>query len=190
MSNPLDLDPKSTALVLIDLQNGITSRDLAPHPASQVVQNGVRLAQATHAAGGTVVFVHVDLADLPNPPVDKPRPRPSTPPPASASELVPEISALPADLIVLKHHRSAFYNTPLEAELRKRGITTIILAGIATSVGVESTARAAYDSRFALVLVEDACTDPDPENHRFAMEKAFPGISRVRTTEQVLAAFA
>lgn len=176
--------------ISLDLQKGILSRNPAPHSAQQVIANGVLLANALRAAGGTVVFVHVDLADIPNPPADKPRPQPTTPPPASASELVPELNVQPGDLVILKRQRGAFYNTPLEAELRKRGITTILLGGIATSIGVESTARAAYDSRFSLIFVEDACADVDPECHRFSMEKTFPSIGRVRSTEQVLAALA
>lgn len=190
MTLSLQLDLEFTALVLIDLQKGILSRNPVPHSAQQIVANGVRLANALRAAGGTVVFVHVDLADIPNPPADKPRPQPTTPPPASASELVPELNVQPADLVILKRQRGAFYNTSLESDLRQRGVNTIIMGGVATSIGVESTARAAYDCRFSLIFVEDACADVDPECHRFSMEKTFPSIGRVRSTEQVLAALA
>lgn len=190
MSTPLELDPKTTALVLIDLEHGIVSRDLAPHPASQVIHNGVRLANAVRSAGGTVVFVHVNLADVPNPPADNPRPQPGTPPPASASQLVPELGVQPTDLVILKHQWGAFYNTPLEDELRSRGIQTIVLGGIATNFGVESTARAAFDRRFSLVFVEDATSSMRADLHQFSMEKLFPVMGRVRSTEEVLAAFA
>ena len=145
----LTLDPATTALVLIDLQKGIVTRDTAPHTAAQVVENGVRLADAFRAAGALVVLVHVafsaDRRDLLDPPRDE-VPPPSTPPPDWA-EIVPELGPRAGDVVITKHQWGAFYGTELDLQLRRRGVTGIVLGGIATSIGVESTARAAQTPR-------------------------------------------
>ena len=104
----LSLDPKTTALVLIDLQRGIVGRELAPHSSSIVVRNSVLLADALRSKGGPVIFIWVLMLALP---VDAPSPRGSTSPPPEASELVPETNAQPGDLVVAKRQWGAFYET-------------------------------------------------------------------------------
>ncbi len=185
----LELDPHKTALVVIDLQNAIVSRPhLAPYSGPEVVERARKLAEAVRAKGGTVAYVHVLLSDTVQLPVDSPMPRPSEPPPASASEFVPEAGIQPGDLIITKRQWGAFYGTHLEQALDRKGIEIIIMAGIATNMGVESTARAAYDAGYALVFAEDAMTTMSAEWHEFPIKNLFPRMGRVRNTEEIIAA--
>jgi nicotinamidase-related amidase len=184
----LELEISKTALVLIDLEHGIVERDLAPHKAASVVERSRRLADAVRAAGGTVVFVHVLLNETLRLPADSPMPRPAQPPPMSASEIVPEAGMQAGDLVVAKRQWGAFYGTPLEQMLDRRGIETIILAGIATNMGVESTARAAFDAGYALVFAEDAMSSLSEEWHSFPVKQLFPAMGKVRSTAEILAA--
>ncbi|MBE7211651.1 MAG: isochorismatase family protein [Gluconacetobacter diazotrophicus] len=188
----LQLDPAATALVLIDLQRAIVARPLAPHPTSEVVARAAGLAAAFRARGATVAYVHVDLADMLHLPVDQPTMDPNAPkPPPEASELVPESGYQPgSDLLFTKRQWGAFYDTGLDQQLRRRGVDTIVLAGIATSFGVESTARAAFDLGYKVVFVEDAMTGPSAEAHRLAVEHVFPRMGRVRGSSEVLAVLA
>jgi nicotinamidase-related amidase len=184
----LELKAKETALVLIDLEHGIVGRQLAPHNASDVVARCARLAEALRAAGGVVVYVHVLLSEVLRLPADKPREQPSTPPPASASELVPEAGFREGDVLITKRQWGAFYGTNLEQQLLRHGIRTIILGGIATNMGVESTARAAHDRGYALVFAEDAMSTMSAEWHKFSVENIFPIMGRVRSSEEIVAA--
>jgi nicotinamidase-related amidase len=187
----LSFDPQSTALVLIDLQNGIMGRTLAPYSSHDVVAHGAQLASALRAKGGTVVYVRVDMTDMLYLPVDAPSRDPNAPPPpATASQLVPESGFQAGDLVITKRHWGAFYGTELDQQLRRRRIRTIILGGVATNFGVESTARAAHDRGYELIFVEDAMSSIKAEVHTFAVQNIFPRMGRVRTTEQVLKALA
>ncbi len=187
--NTLDLnDPKSTALILIDLQQGIVARQLAPHSAADVIKNSVRIADALRARGGAIVFVHVLISDILHLPADSDAsPRPENLPP-NASELVPELNIQPTDVIIAKRQWGAFYGTNLEQQLRRRHIRTIILGGIATNIGVESTARAAHDQGYELIFAEDAMSTMSAEFHAFPIQNIFPRMGRVRSTSQILAA--
>jgi nicotinamidase-related amidase len=188
--NSLHLDPKKTALVLIDLQNGIVARTTAPYSSGEVVQEGSRLAQAFRAKGATVVYVRVDMGNFLALPVDEPPRAPAAPaPPAMASELAPDAGFEPGDLLITKRHWGAFAGTELEQALRQRGVGTVVLGGISTNIGVESTARQGAGLGFAFVIVEDACaTSMGEEAHRFAFEKIFPRLARVRKSADVIAA--
>jgi nicotinamidase-related amidase len=191
MTQALSLNPRTTALVMIDLQHGIVSRPVAPHSGAQVVAKAKPLADALRAKGGTIVWVHVLLNELLALPADAPGRTADTPPaPAEASELVPEIGAQPGDVIVAKRQWGAFYGTNLEQQLRRRGIDTIVIGGIATNFGVESTARAAFDFGFKLVFVEDATSGLNEEMHHFTFEKLFRHMGHVRSTQETIAAFA
>lgn len=184
---PLRLEPASTALVLIDLQQGVVAMETAPYPAVDVVNKGNALARAFRAKGATVVYVRVDLGRFLSLPVDAPSRPPGAPaPPASASELAPAAGFQDGDLLVTKRHWGAFAGTDLERLLRARGIDTIVLGGIATNFGVESTARQGTGLGFAFVVVEDACTSRDAAAHRFAFEHIFPRLARVRRTADVI----
>ena len=186
----LQLDPNKTALVLIDLQNAIVGMNPVPHTAAQVVENSKKLADAFRVHGAPVVYVRVDLNDFVNLPVDQPHNRGDKPLPAAASEIAPSAGFQPGDILITKRHWGAFAGTDLEQQLKSRGIDTVVLTGISTNVGVESTARQGTGLGFAFVVVEDACSAQSAEHHRFAFENIFPRLTRVRTTDEVLAALA
>jgi nicotinamidase-related amidase len=186
----LQLAPQKTALVLIDLQNAVVGINPAPHSSAQVVENSRKLADAFRDQGAPVVYVRVDLNDFMNLTVDQPHNRGDKPLPAAASEITPSAGFQPGDILVTKRHWGAFAGTDLEQQLKSRGIDTVVLTGISTNVGVESTARQGTGLGFAFVLVEDACSAQNAEHHRFAFENVFPRLARVRTTDEVLAALA
>jgi nicotinamidase-related amidase len=183
-------DPRTTALVLIDLQQGIVAADTKPRPARDVVANAVRLARRFREARALVVLVHVDPgpggALFPRPLADVPRPPFSGAP--DFTTLVPDVGPEPGDVVVTKHQPNAFYGTDLEVHLRRRGIRTIVLGGISTNVGVEATARAAHERGYEQVFVEDAMAARGDDLHAFPVTRTFPTLGRVRSTDQVLAA--
>lgn len=181
----LELNAKETALVLIDLQRGIVARELKPHTAAEVVARSAKLAETVRTAGGIVVYVHVQINETLQLPADRTRPRPDGPIPPEASELVPEAGFREGDALVTKRQWGAFYATNLDQVLRRRGIKAIILGGIATNMGVESTARAAYDHGYALVFAEDAMSTMSAEMHRFPVENIFPMMGRVRSVAEI-----
>ena len=185
----LNLVPATTALVVIDLQKGIVSRALEPHTSAEVVTRSVQMAKALRAQGGLVVWVRVAIGEILSLPVDAPMRDPNAPPPpAEASELIAELERQPEDVVITKRQWGAFYGTELEQMLRRHGVKTILMAGIATNMGVESTARAAFDQGYELVFVEDAMATMKAEMHRFSTETIFPRMGRVRSTETVLEA--
>lgn len=190
-ASPLTLDPQRTAIILIDLQKGITALSGAPLPAAAVVSNAVRLLAAGRRAGAQPVLVHVggspDGADRLRPNADQPM-RMAAPPSSDWSDLIPELERQPADVVIFKRQWGAFYGTDLDLQLRRRGLTTIVLGGIATEVGVESTARDAFERGYDLVFAADAMTGRNASSHANSIEHIFPRIGRVRTTEAILAA--
>jgi nicotinamidase-related amidase len=188
--NPPQLDLRSTALVLIDLQKGIVGRkELAPRPGSEVVANAVKLVARFRHAKAPVILVHVtfsaDFGDAVKVETDKSMTRGAMPP--DWAEFVPELQVAPTDLLITKRNWGAFYGTELDLQLRRRGIRTIVLGGIATNMGVESTARAAHEHGYAQVFVEDAMASISAEAHTFSAGTILPLLGRVRSTEEVLA---
>jgi nicotinamidase-related amidase len=183
----LKLDAASTALILVDLQHGIVGTETAPYPASAVVEKGAALAKAFREKGATAVYVRVDLSDTLNLPVDVPHGLPAHLP-AIASEIVPQAGVQRGDLIITKRRWGAFSGTQLEEQLRTAGVTTVVIGGIATNVGVESTARHAAGLGFAVVTVENACTYRDAAAHHASFERIFPRLGRVRNTAEVIEA--
>jgi nicotinamidase-related amidase len=192
MEETLEIDPRAAALVVIDLQKGIVARPAEPRPAAEVVRNAVRLADAWRGHGGFVVLVRVafgpDLGDALRPDCDDPRFVRREPPPADFSELLPEIGPRPGDHVVTKRQWGAFYGTDLDLQLRRRAIPTLVLCGIATCFGVESTARDAYERGYRLVFAEDAMACLATASHEHAVTRIFPRIGRVRGTDRVLGA--
>ena len=189
-ATPLNLDAATTALVLIDLQQGILPYAKAPYDAAAVLANAVPLAAAFRAAKAPVVLVKVgfsaDGGDVLKAMVDAPNPPGA--PPSNWLDDTPELPAQPGDIRILKRQWGAFHGTELDLQLRRRGIRTIVLAGIATSMGVESTARNAWELGYDIVFAEDATSGPDAGTHANSFEKIFPRIGRVRRTADVLAA--
>jgi nicotinamidase-related amidase len=188
--NPLVLAAHTTALVVIDLQQVNTTRQLAPHHTITVIENSVKIAKALRNKGGTVVFVRVDLAQMLHLSNDGSfRGADAPPPPASASELVSELNVQEGDFIVTKRQWGAFYGTDLDQILRRKSIRTLVMAGVATNFGVESTARAAFDRGYELVFAEDAMSSVTADAHSFAVKDIFPRMGHVRSTADVLTAF-
>jgi nicotinamidase-related amidase len=188
----LTIDAKSTALVLIDLQHGVVGRQTAPYASAEVVSKAAQLATRFRALKSTIVLVnvsfHADSGDRLDVPVDAPAQFNISDLPPNWDQLVPEIGPQTGDLLITKHQWGAFYGTGLDLQLRRRAVQTIILGGIATNIGVESTARDAYERGYHQVFVEDAMTSISAEAHAFAVKNIFPRIGNVRSTKEVLAA--
>jgi nicotinamidase-related amidase len=181
------LDLARTALVLIDLQNSNVRRELAPYTAEQVVGNCVLLAGEMRDRGAMVVFVRVLVEEILSLPADAPMRKPGMPPPPpDAAQLAPQAQVQATDHVVTKRQWGAFYGTELDQLLRRRGIKTIVLGGIATNYGVESTARAAFDLGYELVFAEDAMSTISAEAHRAACEGVFRNMGRVRSTRTLI----
>ena len=104
------------------------------------------------------------------------------------SEIVGELTPTNEDLLITKHQWGAFYGTELDLELRRRGVKTIILGGISTNIGVESTARDAYERGYNLIFAEDAMASMTKTDHEFTIQRIFPRIGKVRKTEEILLA--
>jgi nicotinamidase-related amidase len=174
------LDP-IPALVAIDLQKGVAGLP-AVHPVGEIVARTARLARAFRERGLPVVLVNA-TARAPGR-TDAGRPKFSSPP--DWQDLVPELEQQPSDHLVSKQRWGAFLGTSLDDYLRRCGVTQIFLTGVATSAGVESTARSAYDLGYNVVLVVDAMTDLSAEAHRHTVERIFPRIGETETAERVL----
>lgn len=190
----LSIERTTTALVVIDLQKGIASPDrpMAPHPVETVVANAAKLADAFRAVGRPVFLVHVAAApeERLTPESDDPGWRSRSPLPPDATDFVPELAPRPGDVVITKKQWGAFYGTELELQLRRRGIRTIVLCGISTNYGVESTARCAYEFGFQQLFAEDAMTSASDEMHRLSVDHVLKRIGRVRTTAELLQAMA
>ena len=186
----LTLDHATTALVLIDLQRGITAGQTVPHAAADVISRAARLIAACRPRGVHIVLVRVDPGPngilFPRPQADQPRP------PMTISddwaELVPELGREPSDAVVTKHQPNAFYATDLEVQLQRRGVRTIILGGISTNVGVEATARAAHERGYEQIFVSDVMAAREADLHEHSVKRIFPTLGRVRALDAVLAA--
>ena len=175
------LDPVA-ALVVIDLQKGVLAMTTEPSPAV-VLERSAKLAAAFRARQFPVALVNVSgraSGRTSNPRVFTPQP--------GWDELAPELAAAPTDIRVTKYNIGAFSGTGLDMHLRRRGVTQIFLTGIATSSGVEATARAGYDLGYNIVSVIDAMADGDPEAHRHAIEKQLIKIGETITTGDLLTA--
>jgi nicotinamidase-related amidase len=181
----MQLNPKTTALVLIDLQRGVLAMHVAPHPAQELYARSMRFAERCRTHGSLVVRVRVSfsatLADALKAPVDQPPNYAGLP---TGWDEFPE-PLPPADLAITKHQWGAFYGTDLDLQLRRRGIRTIILGGIATNIGVESTARTAYEHGYELVIPEDLCSGASAEMHAFAFTHILPRLARVTPSEAI-----
>lgn len=175
---PLSQLDAIAALVVIDLQKGI----VAASPAGEVIERAAQLARAFRKRGLPVVLVNVTGAA----PGRTDTVRPKFSPPADWAELVPELERQPTDYRLSKQRPGAFIGTSLDNYLRQRGVTQIFLAGVSTSVGVESTARSAYDHGYNVVFVVDAMMDRSADAHRYCVEKVFPRLGESDTAGNVL----
>jgi nicotinamidase-related amidase len=172
------------ALVIVDLQEGLRGVD-SVDPMDHVISQAVALAEAFRAAGQPVVLVNA--AGRAPGRVDQARPASSTPP-ANWTDIVHELGPEDTDLLVTKYTWGAFHATDLHAQLQARAVTQVVLAGVATSVGVETTARAAYEHGYNVVLATDAMTDLSLEAHRHSIDTIFPKLGETTTTAELTAA--
>ncbi|WP_025716253.1 hydrolase [Paenibacillus sp. 1-18] len=182
------LNAEKTALVVIDLQTGIANsgRLLAPYTGEQVVQKASKLIEAFAQKGAFVVLVRVssvDGKDMLKPNTDMEMNQMQWP--EGWDRLVPEIADTPNAHIITKRQWGAFFGTDLDLQLRRRGIDTIVLCGISTSIGVDTTAREAYQHGYHQIFVEDAMTASTNEEHDYVCKYIFPRIGRIRSTEEV-----
>jgi nicotinamidase-related amidase len=185
----LTLSATTTALVLIDLQQGIVPRpSLAPRSGVEAAATGIRLAERFRTANAPVVLVNVafasDFGDALKQPVDRPMAHPEGGFPANFSDLVEGLYH-PTDMLVTKHQWGAFYGTDLDVQLRRRGVRTVVLGGIATNIGVESTARQAHEHAYDVIIAEDATTSVSSEMHAFSINVIFPMLSRVVKADDI-----
>jgi nicotinamidase-related amidase len=173
------IDPKA-ALVVIDLQKGIVDMPTV-HPTKDIVGRSAALADAFRQHGLPVVLVNVTGAAPGR--TDRLR-SPGTISSPDWANLVDDLEPQPGDHLVTKRRRSAFHDTRLDAHLRGLGVTQVVLTGISTTSGVESTARSAYDHGYHVVLATDAMTDIDPDAHANSIERIFPKLGE--TTAEIL----
>jgi nicotinamidase-related amidase len=170
----LVLEPRRTALVLIDLMPRVIALPTAPLTGQEVLERCVALAKATRAAGGLVVHVRVE--------------RPGFGVQPEGSQLAPELDPQPGDVEIVKQTVGAFHNTRLDEVLRARDVDIVVLGGIATNFGVESTGRAADEHGYKVVYVADAMTGLHEHAHDFAVEYIFPKFGTVSTGTEYVAA--
>lgn len=190
MAEHLAMDKSRTAIVVIDLQKGIASKPTKPHTNAEVISNSAKLVNAFRQSGMPVFLVHV----VPSPgavlmPIaDVTMPLPSGPIPADTFDFVPELAPEKSDIVITKRGASAFHGTELDLQLRRRKLDTIVLCGIATDYGVESTARFAYEYGYQQIFAEDAMASFSDEQHNAAVNYVFRQMGRVRKTADIIEA--
>jgi nicotinamidase-related amidase len=174
------LDPK-TALLVVDLQKGIVGLPTV-HPIDDVIRNSVALLGAFRARRQPVVLINVDGV----PPGRAEQSRAPRDFPAGWADLIPELNRQPTDHVVTKRTRGAFTNTDLEKYLRDNGVTQVVITGVATGAGVESTARHAHELGFNVTLAIDAMTDMDADIHHNSVTRIFPKMAETGTTREII----
>jgi nicotinamidase-related amidase len=174
------LDEKS-ALLVVDLQKGIAGLPTA-HPMAGVIASAVTLADAFRDRGLPVVLINVDAVA----PGRTERTRPNIPMPSGWTDLLPELKQQASDHVVTKRSWGAFTNTGLEQYLKGKGVTQVVIAGVATSSGVESTARQAYEFGFNVALAADAMSDLSLEAHERSMQMIFPRLGETGTSREIV----
>ena len=174
------LDPQ-TALIVIDLQKGILTLPVA-HATGEIVQRASALASAFRQRALPVVLVNV--AGGAKGRTQQQRPGGELPP--DWTELAAELDRQPQDHLVTKHTWGAFTNTGLESHLKALGVTQVVIVGIATSIGVESTARQAYELGLNVTLGIDAMTDMNADAHANSIARIFPRLGETCTTQEII----
>ena len=178
---------EKTALVLIDLQKGIVSMETAPNSTETVLSNAEKMIQKFRENDGFIAFVRVNFHDG----KDALSPRLAEQalpgkPGKDFSEFPERFNITDRDFIVNKRGFSAFFGTDLDLQLRRRGIDTIILGGISTHMGVDTTARDAYQHGYEQYFVSDMMAAPKAELHEFSLNYSFPLMGKITTTDDLL----
>ena len=176
-----ELDPK-TVLLVVDLQKGLLGAALN-QPMSVVVERASALANAFRAQGLPVVLINV-AGGAPGR-VEQGRRMPD-PLPEGFTDFITELGKQPSDIIITKRTWGAFASTDLEAQLKTRGFTQVVVLGVATSSGVEATARQAYEAGFNVTLAVDAMADTRPEGHDYSLQKVFPRLGETGTAQEII----
>lgn len=176
------LDP-NTALIVIDLQKGIAAGTFI-HPIAEVIDRTRALLNAFRANSLPVVLVNV-AGRAPGRTEQGPRGSPSFS--ADWADLLPQLNQQPGDIAVTKRSWGAFATTDLEALLKAQGVTQVVVTGVATSVGVEATARQAYEQGFNVTLATDAMTDLRQDAHAYSIENVFPRVGETGTAQEIIA---
>ncbi len=180
------IDPQ-TALVLVDLQNGFRHRPAGPNTADEVIARSVALAEAFRARDLPVVLTRFVMApDGANAPGRTDLSGHFSEIPEAMLALVDELAGHAGDIVITKRGWDSFYGTDLDLQLRRRGVTQIVLAGVATSIGVESTARTARERGYNVTLATDAMTDLNPQAHEHTTQRIFPMLGETGTAEGVI----
>jgi nicotinamidase-related amidase len=174
------LDPHP-ALILIDLQKGIVSLPTV-HPAGDIVKHARALADAFRGRGLPVILVNVGGGA----PGRTQQSGSRAARPADWADLISEINRQPQDHTVTKQTWGAFTGTGLDRHFKDLGVTQLFIAGIATSIGVESTARQAHELAFNVVVATDAVTDMNPDAHANSITRIFPRLGETATTREIL----
>ena len=189
MAEELSINPQTTALVVVDLQNFAVDLPTQPLNGREVLANSVRLARACREARMLVVLVRVGY----DPKVPQLRPAADKlfsgfefPP--GAKEIAPELGPEPEDVIVDKYNWGAFYGTDLDVHLRRRGIRTLIVCGLVTNIGVDTTMRHAQERGYEQILAADATAAFSLEEHDYTLKFVAPRLSRVSSTDIIVAA--
>jgi nicotinamidase-related amidase len=175
------LDP-NTALIVIDLQKGIVSGTFM-HPIGEVIDRTRALIDVFRAKNLPVVLVNV-AGRAPGRTEQGPRGGPTFA--EGWTDLLPQLNQQPSDIVVTKRSWGAFATTDLEARLKSRGVTQVIVTGVATSVGVEATARQAYEQGFNVTTALDAMTDMREEAHEYSTKNVFPRLGETGPTEEII----
>jgi nicotinamidase-related amidase len=174
------LDPL-TALVVVDLQRGLAGSAFI-HPFSDIVTRNQQLIACFRRHRLPVALVNVDGTA----PGRTERPRQTRQFPDGWTDLLPELGRQPDDIVVTKRTWGAFASTDLEHQLKRRGVTQVVVTGVATGTGVESTARQAYEAGFNVTLAIDAMTDGRPEAHAYSIASVFPRLGETGTTQAII----
>jgi nicotinamidase-related amidase len=175
------LDP-NTALIVVDLQKGIVGLPLV-HPIAPVIERTRALLDAFRQRKLPVVLVNVTGGA----PGRTEQPRRTEPLPDGWADLIPELGQQPDDIVVTKRTWGAFASTDLAAQLKARGVTQVVVTGVATGTGVEATARQAYELGLNVTLATDAMTDIRPEAHAYSLANVFPRLGETGTAEAIIA---
>ena len=184
-------DLSKTAFVAIDMQKEIVNNGtLSPHTAASILTNNDLLAKTLKRTAALKVLVNVDISTFPylSQQTDMGGMTASVPPEFTDLLLKDSLKDTDNMLTITKYNPSAFFGTSLDLQLRRRGIETIILSGVATTNGVYATALDAFQHGYHVVLAEDACSDRDKESHQLFIKKIFPKTVRVRSTKQIIEA--
>ncbi|HFU5863872.1 TPA: cysteine hydrolase [Enterococcus faecium] len=184
-------DLSKTAFVAIDMQKEIVNNGtLSPHTAASILTNNDLLVRTLKRTAALKVLVNVDISTFPylSQQTDMGGMTASVPPEFTDLLLKDSLKDTDNMLTITKYNPSAFFGTSLDLQLRRRGIETIILSGVATTNGVYATALDAFQHGYHIVLAEDACSDRDKESHQLFIKKIFPKTARVCSTKQIIEA--